>query len=54
MGKASLPWKSAGQTIIKPGARVRPIQPLFHKVNAEKLRGALEGIRSRAPIEAEA
>jgi methionyl-tRNA synthetase len=54
MGKASLPWKSAGRTIIKPGARVRPLQPLFHKVNAEKLRVELEGIRSRVPLEAEA
>jgi methionyl-tRNA synthetase len=53
-GKTSLPWRSAGQAIVKPGARIRPLQPLFHKVNAEKLRGALEVIRSRAPIEAEA
>ena len=53
-GKASLPWRSAGQTIIKPGTRVRSLQPLFHKVNAEKLRAGLESIRSRAPIEAEA
>jgi methionyl-tRNA synthetase len=53
-GKVSLPWKSAGQTIIKPGARIRPLQPLFHKVNAEKLRVGLEGIRSRVPLEAEA
>jgi len=53
-GKPSLPWRSAGQTIIKPGTRVRPLQPLFHKVNAEKLRTGLESIRSRAPIEAEA
>ena len=53
-GKPSLPWRSAGQTIIKPGTRVRPLQPLFHKVNAEKLRAGLESIRSRAPIEAEA
>jgi len=53
-GKPSLPWRSAGQTIIKPGTRVRPLQPLFHKVNAEKLRAGLESIRSRTPIEAEA
>ena len=53
-GKASLPWRSAGQTIIKPGTRVRSLQPLFHKVNAKKLRAGLESIRSRAPIEAEA
>jgi methionyl-tRNA synthetase len=54
MGKASLPWQSAGQTIVKPGARIRPLQPLFHKVTAEKLRAGLEDIRSRAPVEAEA
>jgi len=54
MGKVSLPWKSAGHTIVKPGARIRPLQPLFHKVNAKKLRAGLEEIRSRAPIEAEA
>jgi methionyl-tRNA synthetase len=53
-GKIKLPWGSAGQTIIKPGARVRPLQPLFHKVNAEKLREKLESIRSRAPVEAQA
>jgi methionyl-tRNA synthetase len=54
MRKASLPWQSAGQTIVKPGARIRPLQPLFHKVKAEKLRAGLEGIRSRVPLEAEA
>jgi len=54
MGKVSLPWKSAGHTIVKPGARIRPLQPLFHKVKAEKLRAALDDIRSRAPVEAEA
>src|SRR2546428_349571 len=54
MGKVSLPWKSAGQTIVKPGVRIRPLQPLFHKVKAEKLRAGLEDIRSRVPVEAEA
>jgi len=54
MGKVRLPWKSAGHTIVKPGARIRPLQPLFHKVNAKKLRAGLENIRSRAPVEAEA
>jgi methionyl-tRNA synthetase len=53
-GKTSLPWGSAGQTIVKPGTKIRPLQPLFHKVNAEKLRERLESIRSRAPIEAQA
>jgi methionyl-tRNA synthetase len=53
-GKSNLPWGSAGQTIIKPGTRIRPLQPLFHKVNAEKLRERIESIRSRAPIEAQA
>src|SRR3989442_1664695 len=53
-GRASLPWESAGKTIIKPGAKIRSLQPLFHKVNAEKLRAGLEEIRSRAPVEAEA
>jgi len=53
-GKANHPWRSAGQTVVKPGTRIRPLQPLFHKVNAEKLRAGLEIIRSRAPIEAEA
>ena len=52
-GKAGLPWESAGQTIVKPGARIRPLQPLFHKVNAEQLRSKLDDIRSRVPIEAE-
>src|SRR5205807_169729 len=53
MGKVSLPWKSAGHTIVRPGARIRPLQPLFHKVNAKKLRAGLEGIRSRVSLEAE-
>ena len=53
-GKSSLPWESAGKTIIKPGATIRSLQPLFHKVNAEKLRYQLDDIRTRVPIEAEA
>jgi len=53
-GKASLPWESAGKTIIKPGAKIRSLQPLFHKISAEKLRSRLDEIRSRVPIEAEA
>jgi methionyl-tRNA synthetase len=53
-GNASLPWESAGKTIIRPGAKIRSLQPLFHKVSAEKLRSRLDEIRSRVPIEAEA
>ena len=52
--KRDLPWKSAGKALIEPGRRVRPLQPLFHKVNAQKLRAELENVRGRVPVEAKA
>jgi methionyl-tRNA synthetase len=53
-GKTTLPWKSAGKPVIKPGAKLRALDPLFHKVKAEKLRAQLEEVRSRVPVEAKA
>ncbi len=45
-------WKLAGRVIVKPNSKLRPIQPLFHKVSAQKLRFRLEETRSKNPIEA--
>ncbi|HZY47015.1 MAG TPA: hypothetical protein VFE96_04385, partial [Candidatus Bathyarchaeia archaeon] len=53
-GKPSIPWKTAGQTLLRPGARIRPLQPLFQKVNAKKLRARLDQVRGVAPVEAKA
>lgn len=53
-GKASIAWKSAGKPIVKPGTKIRPLEPLFQKVNAEKLRTSLNAIRGKAPVEAQA
>ena len=47
-------WKLAGGIIAKPGAKIKPMEPLFHKVSAQKLRTQLEEIRSRTTAEAEA
>ncbi len=47
-------WKLAGQIIVKPNSKIRPIQPLFHKVSARNLRIQLEEVRSRKPLEVEA
>ncbi len=47
-------WKIAGQILVKPKSKLRPIQPLFHKVSAEKLRIHLEEVRGRTRLEAEA
>ncbi len=45
-------WKIAGQIVVKPGTRIKPIQPLFHKVSAPKLRDQLVEVRSQHSIEA--
>jgi methionyl-tRNA synthetase len=47
-------WKLAGQITTKPGAKIKAMEPLFHKVSAQKLRTQLEEIRSRTTAEAEA
>ncbi len=47
-------WKLAGGISAKPGARIKPMQPLFHKVSAQNLRTRLEEIRSGTTTEAEA
>jgi methionyl-tRNA synthetase len=47
-------WKLAGAISVKPGARIKPMQPLFHKVSAKNLRTRLEEIRSGTTTEAEA
>ncbi len=49
-----LRWKQAGLTNLKPGSRIRPMQPLFHKVSAQKIRGSLEEIRRQITSEAQA
>src|SRR5947209_2050932 len=44
-------WSLAGAISTKPGARIKPMQPLFHKVSAQNLRTRLEEIRSAIAIE---
>ncbi len=46
-------WKVAGQIVVKPKTRIKPLQPLFHKVSAQKLRVQLEEVRSKHSFEAE-
>jgi methionyl-tRNA synthetase len=47
-------WKLAGQITTKQGAKIKTMEPLFHKVSAQKLRTQLEEIRGRTIAEAEA
>ncbi len=44
--KTKLSWKSGGTCFIKPGTRILPLEPLFHKVSAVDLRDRLAKIRS--------
>ncbi len=46
-------WRSAGEIVVNPRTRIKPIPPLFHKVSAQKLRVQLEEVRSKHAIEAE-
>ncbi len=46
-------WQLAGAISVKPGARIKPMQPLFHKVSAQNLRTRLEETRSGTTTEAE-
>lgn len=50
----TLKWTQAGKCFVKPGTRVKPLKPLFHKVSASDLKAKLEQIRSIKPLEAEA
>ncbi len=47
-------WEEAGQCFIRPGSRVLPLKPLFHKVSAARLRARLGELRSGRAFEAEA
>jgi methionyl-tRNA synthetase len=46
-------WRLAGGITIKPGAKIKTMEPLFHKVSAQNLRTRLEEIRSETTTEAE-
>lgn len=46
-------WKFAGEIVVKPKTRIRPLRPLFHKVSAQKLRAHLEEIRNKNSLETE-
>ena len=46
-------WKYAGENNLKPGRKILPMKPLFHKVSAQELRSRIEKIRSETTIEAE-
>ncbi|HEX4920976.1 MAG TPA: methionine--tRNA ligase [Candidatus Bathyarchaeia archaeon] len=43
--------KHAGLVNLKPGQRIRPLKPLFHKVSASSLRDQLERLRGPGAIE---
>jgi methionyl-tRNA synthetase len=47
-------WNQPDEIALKPGTRIRPVKPLFHKVSAQDLRAKLEEIRSERTPEAEA
>ena len=47
----SIDWKYAGRVNLRPGRKLKPLRPLFHKVSAAKLREQLEGIRSSSALE---
>jgi methionyl-tRNA synthetase len=44
-------WKYAGRVNLKPGQKLKPLKPLFHKVSASKLREQLEFLRSANTLE---
>ncbi len=50
----TLTWKHAGKSFVRPGTKVRKLEPLFHKVSAPELRAKLDQIRSKRPLETEA
>ena len=56
--KSVLPGQKAKRTnvrvILKPGQRIKPMKPLFHKVSAKDLRESLEVLRSQSAIETQA
>ena len=39
-------WKNSKECFVKPGRRISPLEPLFHKVSAPDLRDRLERLRS--------
>ncbi len=53
LGNQRINWKHAGSTSLKPGSKIRQMQPLFHKVSAKKIRVRLEEIRSQTTPEAQ-
>ncbi len=44
-------WSQKTLSFVKPGTRIRPMAPLFHKVSSKDLRSKLDKIRKRKPIE---
>lgn len=50
----TLKWTYAGKCFVKPGTRVKPLKPLFHKVSALDLKAKLEQVRNIKPLETEA
>ena len=54
LGSRRISWTYAGLTNVKPGSRIRSMQPLFHKISAQKVRDRLEQIRSETTSEAQA
>jgi len=43
-------WGRAGKCFVRPGTRVKPLRPLFHKVSASALKARLEQIRSSKTV----
>ncbi|HZD13378.1 MAG TPA: hypothetical protein VE177_07670, partial [Candidatus Binatus sp.] len=46
-------WLRRSESVVKSGTRVRPLEPLYHKVSAEELRRKLTSIRSADRLETE-
>ncbi len=49
--KRAVAWDQAGKCLVKPGARILPFDPLFHKVSASSLRERLIKLRSIDVVE---
>ncbi len=54
LGKKAVGWDQAGHCFIKPGRKIAPLKPLFHKVSASELRTKLDKIRGGEVLETEA
>lgn len=51
--KKTVNWEQSGTCFVRPGTRIPPFEPLFHKVSAKTLRERIGKLRSIETVEAE-